>query len=66
MRTVKTTLILVVLALLPVVAYAAEETGEAAESAIGISNLIIIVGLGAVLVVGLVRAASHNSGESDS
>jgi len=63
MRTLVTALILT---LPTIVALAAEEAAEsAAEAAIGISNLILIVGIGAVVVVALVlgNRRSGSSGE---
>jgi hypothetical protein len=59
-------IITLMLALTPVLAFAAEEAAEATgEAAIGISNLILIVGIGAVVVVALVLGRGYSGPSGD-
>jgi hypothetical protein len=60
-----TTLALLLFALWPMAVLAVEEGGEASgDSFVGISNLIIIVGLAAILFVGLAMAGRTRSNDS--
>jgi uncharacterized integral membrane protein len=64
MRQVMMTVAALLMMISPMVVFAAQETAEAStEAVIGISNLILIIGIGAIVVVGLVMGVMRGGGK---